>query len=609
MEPAVIIMMLSVFFLLLSITVGLYSLFCGLSAAGDVRRMRNSTALRTGESDDKDKKVSTPLPRLAEAGIEVDGKIWIILLVLLAGAGALLGFMALGLIGIGFALIGPLIAELWVRSRGKSRKARFDEQLARSLPMVAENMRAGSSIERALRSVGENSDDPLKSELLACAGAMQIDGDIVAALDDMAKRTGSKDLVLLQAAVASHKEVGGSLADSLERIGDTIDARLSLRRHIESETSSVIASMKALIVMLLILFAIIMVGIPQAYDFYTQDPLGIPVLIVVVLFAATGSVIIYKMADIDVEYEPIEMNIQYLLVLLFACAAGGMTYVLAGEPFRKPLARARMSIAARKGMHAKPTQRMKIAEAIDRAGEAFEKVIPLKLSESRELQDKLDLAGLKITPSTWRAISLGITIFTAIMLAGAALVGGYGIAMALLVGIIGAVGGWAVCGVWLSHAGKTRGEEIDRYLPPALELLTISVSSGVLVERGFRQLAENKALGPLAEEFARTDMEISHLGVSRVDALDHMRRRCDSPLMGYFCAALIEATRKGTSISGVLESQAKLARKARYDALTAQINKLSTKMAVPLVFFLIAVLVLILPPLIIPTASMLMEIM
>lgn len=92
------------------------------------------------------------------------------------------------------------------------------------------------------------------------------------------------------------------------------------------------------------------------------------------------------------------MNIQYLLVLLFACAAGGMTYVLAGEPFRKPLARARMSIAARKGMHAKPTQRMKIAEAIDRAGEAFEKVIPLKLSESRELQDKLDLAGLKITP-------------------------------------------------------------------------------------------------------------------------------------------------------------------------------------------------------------------
>ena len=212
------------------------------------------------------------------------------------------------------------------------------------------------------------------------------------------------------------------------------------------------------------------------------------------------------------------MNIQYLLVLLFACAAGGMTYVLAGEPFRKPLARARMSIAARKGLHAKPTQRMKIAEAIDRAGEAFEKVIPLKLSESRELQNKLDLAGLKIIPSTWRAISLGITIFTAIMLAGAALVGGYGIAMALLVGIIGAVGGWAVCGIWLSHAGKKRGEEIDRYLPPALELLTISVSAGVLVERGFRQLAENKALGPLADEFARTDMEISHLGVSRVDA-------------------------------------------------------------------------------------------
>ena len=38
MEPAVIIMMLSVIFLLLSITGGRYSLLCGLSAAGDVRR-------------------------------------------------------------------------------------------------------------------------------------------------------------------------------------------------------------------------------------------------------------------------------------------------------------------------------------------------------------------------------------------------------------------------------------------------------------------------------------------------------------------------------------------------------------------------------------------
>lgn len=69
-----------------------------------------------------------------------------------------------------------------------------------------------------------------------------------------------------------------------------------------------------------------------------------------------------------------------------------------------------------------------------------------------------------------------------------------------------------------------------------------------------------------------------------------------------------KATRSQPAIRGTTTMR-KWSRKARYDALTAQINKLSTKMAVPLVFFLIAVLVLILPPLIIPTASMLMEIM
>lgn len=301
MSTPIIIATIAVFVLLVSIFFGLYALGIAFSTAGDVRRINNAAELRRNARAENKKKPGKTLQRLTAAGIEVKASTWYMLLVLLGIAGGMVGFLIMGLTGVLLIVVGPLLAELWVRSRAKSRKASFDEQLARALPMVAENMRGGASVERALRSVGQNSDDPLKTELLACSGSMQIDGDISVALEDMAERTGSHDVSLLQSAVASHKEVGGSLADSLERIGETIDARLELRRHVESETSSVMASMKALVVMAFIIFGIVLVGFPQANEFYFHNPAGIPVLLAVALLVGGGVFVIYKMADIDVD--------------------------------------------------------------------------------------------------------------------------------------------------------------------------------------------------------------------------------------------------------------------------------------------------------------------
>ncbi len=71
-------------------------------------------------------------------------------------------------------------------------------------------------------------------------------------------------------------------------------------------------------------------------------------------------------------------------------------------------------------------------------------------------------------------------------------------------------------------AGKSRADDVAKNLPSALELMVVSVSAGLVLERGMKDVASDSAFGPVAEEFARCEAEISRLGVPRT------RRRGDA---------------------------------------------------------------------------------
>ena len=164
-------------------------------------------------------------------------------------------------------------------------------------------------------------------------------------------------------------------------------------------------------------------------------------------------------------------------------------------------------------------------------------------------------------------------------------------------GAAGAAAGWCLAGLYLAAKATSRSEEISQALPSVLELLSIVVSAGMMVEQGFRQVSEDDSFYPLSEEFARVDREINQLGYTRVEALKSLSQRCGNVQLDYFCAAMIEATKKGSSIADVLMAQAAFARKARRDALVEKARRLSSMMALPLSFFFIpAILIVVLAP-------------
>lgn len=282
------------------------------------------------------------------------------------------------------------------------------------------------------------------------------------------------------------------------------------------------------------------------------------------------------------------MAMQALAVLAASILAGAAAYAAAGAPFSKILRRDR---ARREAAASAP----KAPSPAARAGAAIERLLPISLPAAREAQQLLDQAGLPLTPQGWRGAKA--IACSALALAFAALLSPYGPVAAAMGAAMGAMAAWAASGLWLHSRGKARGEEIDRAMPQALELLRITVGAGAVLERGFRQLSAMEQLGPLAQEFARVDFEVSRLGATRTQALEAMRGRCQSKLVGYFVSAMVQASERGASISGVLASQARLAQREREQQLEAEANRLSTKITFPLVlFFLPAALIVALAP-------------
>lgn len=287
------------------------------------------------------------------------------------------------------------------------------------------------------------------------------------------------------------------------------------------------------------------------------------------------------------------MAMHALATIAAAAAAGALAYALAGRPFSR-LTRARRiakDAARRERMEARRRREPLAA----RVGAAIEAVLPISLPAARDVQGRLDEAGLALSPQSWRGAQAMAAVTPAALLA--ALLAAFGPLASVLGAVMGAIAGWAGSGLWLESRANSRGAQIDRAMPQALELLRITVEAGAVPERGFRQLSEMEQLGELAREFARVDFEVSRLGATRVQALEAMRRRCRSKLVGYFVSAMVSASERGASIAGVLQSQARLALREREQQLEAEANKLSVKVTFPLVLcFLPAALIVALAP-------------
>lgn len=209
------------------------------------------------------------------------------------------------------------------------------------------------------------------------------------------------------------------------------------------------------------------------------------------------------------------------------------------------------------------------------------------------LHEKLELAG---NPAGWNPerIAAGKVVAFALALAFSiifCLVLGIPFLPTLAVVVLASVAGYMAPNMYLYQRAYDRSAVMQRALPDAIDLLTISVESGLGFDAAVAQVARNTD-GPLAEEFARLLQEMQ-IGRGRSEALRSLAERTNLPDLRSFVSAMVQADAFGIPIGQVLRVQSSEIRVKKRQWAEEQAQKVPVKILIPLIFCILPCLFII----------------
>ncbi len=159
---------------------------------------------------------------------------------------------------------------------------------------------------------------------------------------------------------------------------------------------------------------------------------------------------------------------------------------------------------------------------------------------------------------------------------------GFGLGLMLVFCIGLAVAGYMGPNMYLYQKGYDRTNAMQRAMPDALDLLTISVESGLGFDAALSQVARNTD-GPLAQEFARVLQEMQ-IGMGRGAALRALGDRTHVEEVKGFVSAMVQADALGIPIAQVLRVQSREIRTKRRQRAEEAAQKVAVKILIPLIF-------------------------
>jgi tight adherence protein B len=222
------------------------------------------------------------------------------LLAVIAGLGAGLGAVGvwlhgplLGVVAGGLGGIAPLG---YVHLKAKGRREAFLAQLPGAFELMAGVLRAGQSVQQALQAVVEASEQPLAGEFAQCQKQQNLGLRPEISFQDMARRTGVIEMRIFVMAMLIQRQVGGNLAEALERLAMLIRARLRLRNQVRTLTAEGRLQGMALLVLPFALFAAMMV-VNRSYAEVLFD--HVPLLIATGVSMGIGALWIRKIVNFE----------------------------------------------------------------------------------------------------------------------------------------------------------------------------------------------------------------------------------------------------------------------------------------------------------------------
>lgn len=158
----------------------------------------------------------------------------------------------------------------------------------------------------------------------------------------------------------------------------------------------------------------------------------------------------------------------------------------------------------------------------------------------------------------------------------------------LIMIVVGIAIGFFAPNFWLYQKSYDRQNQLQRELPDAIDLMTISVESGLAFDAALQQVSRNTK-GPLSEEFARVLREMQ-IGQGRSAALRALSERSNQPEVRGFVTAMVQADAFGIPIAQVLRVQSHEMRVKRRQRAEEKAQQVPVKITIPLIFCILPTL-------------------
>ncbi|MFD7612321.1 type II secretion system F family protein [Streptomyces sp. NPDC059828] len=198
-----------------------------------------------------------------------------------------------GLLGIGVAF-GFLN---WQRNK---RIERFINQLPELSRILANATQAGLALRTALSMAAEELEAPAGEELGRVADRLAVGQSIDEALDELARRLPSRELVVLVTTLVLSNRAGGTVVGSLRNLTETLEERKETRREVRTQLSQVNLTAYAVPVMGLGALLLLDRVMPGAIDRMTASFLGQAAVVIALVLYGVGVFVIRRLSKIDV---------------------------------------------------------------------------------------------------------------------------------------------------------------------------------------------------------------------------------------------------------------------------------------------------------------------
>ena len=237
------------------------------------------------------------------AGLDISAMSFILIMSFLSVIGLIIG------IALGRGIIGPIIFAplfgfmplFYLVQKKKKRMQMFTEQFPGCLDMIARSLRAGHSLSSAIETIGKEMAEPVAGLFRTAYEEQSLGLNMRDAIARMLDRMDSMDLRLFATAINVHREVGGNLAEMMERLATTIRERLKIKRQVKVYTAQgrlsgyVLAALPIFMALVLYLFVA-----PDYIKELIEEKIGWYMIGYAIISQIIGFIVIKKLINIRI---------------------------------------------------------------------------------------------------------------------------------------------------------------------------------------------------------------------------------------------------------------------------------------------------------------------